>query len=453
MHNECFTRHREHHREQSSRHDIFNLTRPGKGCVPCPMCRSIVSIAWPILPAGPPYRGDDDATASAASTSPRKPDDSLRDLVDRALQGLPRKADDRRGPSEAMLDACALQVLNTSAISPARAVPGEGAPPIHVAMLRLLSFSLGAPGVELPSDEELQGRDAKRLLLEGLGTAAGTAPASAAEFRRRARRLTEGRVRQLAVVAAVDGVDAMAAEGFASWLVFVAWVATSLFTFEGRDLNILAHLPGTPGEQVAVLWQMLFGPEPLDLPMLVAPPDGVDAALLSSAVPLCRDTGGLVTFCSLPTRLQDLLRQTYGKTCAKCGKVPTDPCLCLLCGQLLCSGLNKAPCLAPGSGGGVDMLGVKGNCQKHAEVCGASQGLFLVPYMGSIIAVSGTNNGIWEYPYVDVYGEPVPPTSSLDLTLDVRRVDRLRLALTLGTVGLEILRQSQRTSRYVPGDL
>eukprot|EP00443_Scrippsiella_acuminata_P118383 CAMPEP_0115742382 /NCGR_PEP_ID=MMETSP0272-20121206/90499_1 /TAXON_ID=71861 /ORGANISM="Scrippsiella trochoidea, Strain CCMP3099" /LENGTH=63 /DNA_ID=CAMNT_0003187103 /DNA_START=146 /DNA_END=337 /DNA_ORIENTATION=- len=59
--------------------------------------------------------------------------------------------------------------------------------------------------------------------------------------------------------------------------------------------------------------------------------------------------------------------------------------------------------------------------------------------------------GIWEHPYVDGYGEPLTPVNSVDVSLDARRLDRLRTVYSTGIISLEILRHNQRTLRYIGG--
>merc|ERR1719456_2152900 len=47
----------------------------------------------------------------------------------------------------------------------------------------------------------------------------------------------------------------------------------------------------------------------------------------------------------------------------------------------------------------------EGGCTKHARTCGASQGLFLAPYRGLVVAVAAPMAGLWDCPYVDAFGE------------------------------------------------
>lgn len=422
MHADCFQRHQEYFRQHRNLHDIFNLTQPGDGCVPCPMCRAIVSIPLPVLPPGHAF-GDAEGAAPCGPVP----------LAEAVLQHLPRPqgADCRL----ALLEACALQVLTTSVVSPARAVPGDRAPPVYVVLLRLLSLVLPAGEAAEAEAEELPRRDPKRILLEALGTC----KASAAAFRELLRQLTEVRLRQL--LGAHDDVS----EGLAEWLVFAAWVASGIWTFEARDLNLLAHLPDEPEARVAALWRLL----------LLSPPghefDGSLASSLRGLAPVVvapvRDRGGLVPFAPLPAQLLELVQNVYKKPCKQCGTVPKEPCVCLVCGAVICAGSESCGAIPTVSESKV------GSCGRHARACGADQGLFLAPYWGRVVAISGSMLGIWEYPYVDAYGEAVVPRSAADLTLDSRRLERLRAMYSTGTVALEIMRHNQRTNKWMRGQL
>lgn len=459
MHANCLERHREHFRRQQ-RHadsDIFKLSRPGDQCVPCPMCRAIVSICLPVLSAGQRFNSSccsstDPVSAAAAGSAQavaeavaagaaiavaeaeeeegdagRRQAPHVQLAAEMQLSRLPTSTGDDFRP--ALIEACALQLLTTSVISPAKAVPGDGPPLAHAVLLRLLAMLL--PHTEPPDPEEdPTQRDPKRALLEALGYCHHFPE----RFRGVTHRLTQVRARQLLGTSGD-------LEGLASWLVFAAWVASALWSFEARELNVLAHLPDEAAARVAALSGLVFG-VPLDL--------GLGGALmeLSPAPPpmvKVNDLGGLVELAPLPGRLLDLIRDIYKRPCGVCGNVPAEPSICLLCGAIVCAGSET--CGADGTP--PPGLSPRGSCARHAYKCGASQGLFLSPYWGRVVAVSGTMLGAWEYPYFDIYGEAVPPTTTADLTLDPRRLERLRTYYSTGTIGLEIMRQNQRTSRYM----
>jgi hypothetical protein len=275
-------------------------------------------------------------------------------------------------------------------------------------------------------DERVQQHDLKRALVF-----AASSCRTATEFRSVAERLTEVRRRQLASASLTD---------LCAWLKFVAWVATALWAFEPLQLNRLAHLPDDAESRCRVF-----------LDILQLKPTISELSEASELQPIAmlspsNDAGGLIDFISFPTELLDLIRQTYKRECSQCGKVPKMPCLCIACGALVCMtedcGFTRAPNLR------------EGGCEHHARRCGASQGLFMIPYMGEIVAIAGRMAGIWDCPYVDDYGQVDPELHrTVRLSLDTRRLDKLRTIWTTGTIGREILRQNQRTGRYLPQHL
>ncbi|KAL1822614.1 hypothetical protein ACET3Z_009392 [Daucus carota] len=93
----------------------------------------------------------------------------------------------------------------------------------------------------------------------------------------------------------------------------------------------------------------------------------------------------------LPHLYQDLLQRYIKQTCSLCGKVPDDPALCLLCGDL-CSP-NWRPCCK------------KSGCQAHAMICGAGTGVFLLIRKTTILLQRSARQAPWPSPYLDMYGE------------------------------------------------
>lgn len=93
----------------------------------------------------------------------------------------------------------------------------------------------------------------------------------------------------------------------------------------------------------------------------------------------------------LPHLYQDLLQKYIKQQCPLCGKVPDDPALCLLCGDL-CSP-NWKPCCK------------KSGCQAHAMTCGAGTGVFLLIRKTTILLQRSARQAPWPSPYLDMYGE------------------------------------------------
>ncbi|CAE8652745.1 unnamed protein product, partial [Polarella glacialis] len=141
-----------------------------------------------------------------------------------------------------------------------------------------------------------------------------------------------------------------------------------------------------------------------------------------------------------------VIKMVHKRPCSVCGNVPQEPALCLLCGALVCMGSQECRGRDPR----------EGQCSDHARRCGAGQGLFLVPYMALVLAVSAPDCGLWDCPYVDQNGEPNPQLKrpcALHLRLDERRLDSLRQIYIKGSIRKEIFMYNEKTGRYLPNPL
>ena len=117
----------------------------------------------------------------------------------------------------------------------------------------------------------------------------------------------------------------------------------------------------------------------------------------------------------LPLHFDELLGALGGTKCKGCGKRPSDPALCLLCGALLCGAsaccrhkprdrhmFGRSTVLNSGS---------IGECTAHASLCsgsGASLMLFLSGRRSTdvlLLAPGGASCFAGASPYVDVHGE------------------------------------------------
>merc|ERR1740121_229466 len=99
-------------------------------------------MALPVLPVGPAFHASLEASAAEADVEAETEIDV--DIADASVEGdesgelaqaeaalrdLPLSGDGNY--RSALLEACSLQLLTTSVISPAKVVPGEGPPLTH----------------------------------------------------------------------------------------------------------------------------------------------------------------------------------------------------------------------------------------------------------------------------------------------------------------------------------
>jgi len=118
-----------------------------------------------------------------------------------------------------------------------------------------------------------------------------------------------------------------------------------------------------------------------------------------------------VSLIALPEHYDELLGALGGRKCRSCGKMPSDPALCLLCGALLC-GVSECCRAQPrdklmfGSNAGL-RGGSLGECTAHAALCsgsGASAMLFLKKTEVLLMAPGGASC-FAPSPYTDIHGE------------------------------------------------
>ncbi|KAG2173607.1 hypothetical protein INT43_005025 [Umbelopsis isabellina] len=95
----------------------------------------------------------------------------------------------------------------------------------------------------------------------------------------------------------------------------------------------------------------------------------------------------------LPRRLDELFEISLRCVCHRCGTVPNDPALCLLCGTFVCS---QSYCCSEGE---------YGECNLHQSVCGGEIGIYL-DVKRCVILLLRTGNGCFiSAPYLDWHGE------------------------------------------------
>jgi len=103
----------------------------------------------------------------------------------------------------------------------------------------------------------------------------------------------------------------------------------------------------------------------------------------------------------LPNLFQDIFHAYLGKKCPKCNTQPSKPAICLVCGTLLCADAEcckKTRC---------------GECFRHAIMCGAGVGIFLLAKTSGVLLIAEDKCCLWGSPYFDQYGEEVTMPSTL----------------------------------------
>ncbi|KAF2204948.1 RING finger domain-containing protein [Delitschia confertaspora ATCC 74209] len=118
----------------------------------------------------------------------------------------------------------------------------------------------------------------------------------------------------------------------------------------------------------------------------------------------------------LPKNYDTLTDEAIRRRCPTTGKELTDPCVCLFCGEILCS--QGVCCMKDKN---------KGGCFQHQEKCGGNIGLFINIRKCMVLFLNGTN-GTWAVaPYLDKHGE-VDPTlrRHYQLFLNQKRYDILQ---------------------------
>ncbi|KAF2273955.1 RING finger domain-containing protein [Westerdykella ornata] len=107
---------------------------------------------------------------------------------------------------------------------------------------------------------------------------------------------------------------------------------------------------------------------------------------------------GIFELVGLPKNYDSLTDEAIRRRCPTTGKDVTDPCVCLFCGEIMCS--QGVCCMTDGH---------KGGCNKHQAKCGGTVGLF-INIRKCMVLFLNQNNGTWAVaPYLDKHGE-VDPT-------------------------------------------
>lgn len=95
----------------------------------------------------------------------------------------------------------------------------------------------------------------------------------------------------------------------------------------------------------------------------------------------------------LPHEFAELYSRVRGQSCTHCGKPPSQPALCLLCGSLLCA--HTACC----------EVNREAECTRHTRTCHGSDGIFLVLPWASVIMIHDGYADTFPSIYVDAHGD------------------------------------------------
>jgi hypothetical protein len=427
VHLSCWKKHCDSSSLRTQRGEVF-LLRQDSGEVQCPVCRTLANIAIPIVPGDTVSDEIFEAVVEFGESilgiakEHSEPRFGVGDLWLSSSRKSPRPIIFSPA-SDALAEAAFNELLLSISLSPSRVLSASS---LHVLLVRCLRASFrnscnrdgGAWSWGEFWDRASYQIDCARLFLES----------TCYENRDFVKNLMALRHMQLG--SAGDFYDAQ----MAHLAVFIAWVVLAVSpSFTPADINRIGYLPEDPRARLAVVEQLLD----------IADWRNMLIGHVESIRSMPHATGGLVEFIKLPEKLTDLIGMTINRNCDKCKTQPQDPAICLLCGTLVC--LDSDCCRGPEG---------EGECTKHAETCGAGQGVFILPYASIVVAVASPRNCIWEGPYEDSHGEPDSYMKrTCKLTLSQHRLDQMRLFYTRGSIPIEIVKQNQITGRYVPRQL
>ncbi|KAK7077958.1 E3 ubiquitin-protein ligase ubr3 [Halocaridina rubra] len=95
----------------------------------------------------------------------------------------------------------------------------------------------------------------------------------------------------------------------------------------------------------------------------------------------------------LPQSYDAIFQYYHRRQCPQCNSVPKDPCVCLLCGTIVC--LRESCCKQQ------DVC----ECVQHAIDCGAGTAIFLVINSSTVIVIRGPRVCLWGCVHLDSFGE------------------------------------------------
>ncbi|KAJ2722882.1 E3 ubiquitin-protein ligase ubr1 [Coemansia sp. Benny D115] len=109
------------------------------------------------------------------------------------------------------------------------------------------------------------------------------------------------------------------------------------------------------------------------------------------AIPV--DMPTLYSLVELPDGFEGLFERSAKAFCSRCGGVPNDPALCLLCGSFVCA--QSFCCEEDGIG----------ECNMHMKTCGGTVGVYLLVKKCGLLLLHHDNGCFMSAPYLDQHGE------------------------------------------------
>uniref|UniRef100_V5EW11 E3 ubiquitin-protein ligase n=2 Tax=Kalmanozyma brasiliensis (strain GHG001) TaxID=1365824 RepID=V5EW11_KALBG len=138
----------------------------------------------------------------------------------------------------------------------------------------------------------------------------------------------------------------------------------------------------------------------------------------------------------LPADLATLLQDTRRRPCKKCGNVPPEPALCLLCGDVVC--LQSFCCQSEDDG-------ERGECNQHMDACGGAIGAYF-KIKSNLVLLLYQGNGTFHFlsPYLDSHGEiDVGLRKGRPQKLHQQRYDELRKQIWTHGVASLVARKTE----------
>ncbi|XP_076821304.1 E3 ubiquitin-protein ligase UBR3-like [Clavelina lepadiformis] len=112
----------------------------------------------------------------------------------------------------------------------------------------------------------------------------------------------------------------------------------------------------------------------------------------------------------LPRHYSTLFQLFRESKCDKCGSMPDDPAVCLVCGAFICYKKTCKPepheddVLFSSTGNSRVETQLKAAC-RHAQRCGAGTSIFLLINSAVVVLIRGSRACIWGTVYLDAHGE------------------------------------------------
>lgn len=171
--------------------------------------------------------------------------------------------------------------------------------------------------------------------------------------------------------------------------------------------------------------------------------EGCSEAYVASMF-ILRDVPRKPQLIDLPIQYDELYSVLSGRTCDRCGRTPSDPGVCLMCGEFLCCGDSCCTRAFITHGPPV------GECTRHAAECGGGVGIVLMLDQCRVAIIGGSMAAYFPSPYVDAHGEEdVGLQRGRPLRLDMARYRHLEALWLQHRLFSEVSRQrNQRDPQY-----